>query len=153
MNFENILFILQFFNIKIVNFWTFLLQGGFPIEINIEIRAQSPILIRYHNHYYFRYHRWKTVERRQGTNKHGPVLEVVPKVPEWMICQQHPVLPYGHPSKHWRSSLLLNLGDRLVSGPFNPIRTLANNWGLKSHFEFHINIFNFNGSKFYSNGD
>ena len=39
-------------------------------------------------------------ERGQGTNKPGPVLEVVPRVPECVKCQQHPVYQGGHPSKH-----------------------------------------------------
>ena len=36
----------------------------------------------------------------------------------WMK-EQHPVFQGGHPSKHWRSSTLLNLGDRLDTGLFN----------------------------------
>ena len=87
--------------------------------------------------------RWKTVKRRkrrQGTNKPGLVLEVVPRVPECVKCQQHPVYQGGHPSKHWRCSSLLNLGDRLDTGPFNPIRPLVNNWGLKCKFQLNMYI-------------
>ena len=75
--------------------------------------------------------RWKTVKRRkrrQGTNKPGLVLEVVPRVPECVKCQQHPVFQGGHPSKHWLSSSLLNLGDHLVTGLFNSIWPLTNVW-------------------------
>ncbi len=42
----------------------------------------------------------KRRKRRQGTNKPGLVLEVVPRVPECVKCQQHPVYQGGHPSKH-----------------------------------------------------
>ena len=82
----------------------------------------------------------KRRKRRQGTNKPSLVLEVVPGVPECVKCQQHPVYQGGHPSKHWRCSSLLNLGDRLDTGPFNPIRPLANNWGLKYKFQLNMYI-------------
>ena len=73
--------------------------------------------------------RWKTVKRRkgrQGTNKPGPVLEVVLRVLECLKCQQHPVFPCGHPSKYWLSSMLLNLGDCLVTVVCSSIWLLAN---------------------------
>ena len=82
----------------------------------------------------------KRRKRRQGTNKPGLVLEVMPRVPEYVKCQQHQVFQGGHPSKHWRGSSLLNLGDRLVTGPFNPIRPLVNNWGLKCKFQLNLYI-------------
>ena len=70
----------------------------------------------------------------------------------WMK-EQHPVLPYGHPSKHWRSSPLLNLGDCLDTLVCSiPTPWLVNNLGLKGIFKFHKNSFNFKGTGFYCNG-
>ena len=94
--------------------------------------------------------RWKTVKRRrrrQGTNKPGLVLEVVPRVPECVKSQQHPVFQGGHPSKHWRFSSLLNLGDCLVTGPFNPIRPLTNVGGSIGTFEWNWLKFQWYGNE------
>ena len=56
-------------------------------------------------------------------------------------CQQHPVLPYGHPSKYWLGSTLLNFSDCLESWSVPLIRPLTNNWGLKCNFEFNTYFF------------
>ena len=64
------------------------------------------------------------------------LLNLNPFMNKMAKCQQHPVFPGGLPSKYWRSSMLLNFGDRTRTGVFSMIWPLTRALGEISFYEY-----------------